>query len=178
MKKNLLILALLLIGSASVFAQAKKVTSVEGRYSIALPKDFTPLEATTEPVTTNDSTKLLVHIQSYYDAKGNVLVVSYNDYPDSTFIGLDEKVMLDFARDGAINNMKGVIEKQSNFTQQGAPAKSVHYTSVSDGKNYFNLFQCAIARPRLYQLIFLGLDKKERDTKKIKNMMKSFTLIK
>ena len=177
MMKKFLVIAALLVFGITAYAQGKKITSVEGRYSITLPKDFTPLEETTEPVTTEDSTKLLVHIQSFYDTKGDVLVVSYNDYPDSVFIGQDQNLMLEYARDGAINNMKSVIEKQSNFKVQKNPAKIVHYTSESDGKPSYNLFQCVVARPRLYQLIFIGLDKKERETKKIRDLLKSFTLI-
>ena len=168
----------IVVGSTDVFSQAKKLTSPEGHFSVMLPDGFSEPEKSDNPIKMEDSSEVMIHMYSSYNLKGEVFLVSYNEYPELFFNKDFQKTMLDNVRDGAIGNMKGVIEKEKDFKFEGSPSRTVYFSAETNGKPSFNRFQCIIAKPRLYQLIYIGYSKKDRDAKKITELFKSFKITK
>ena len=168
----------LITASHNVYSQGKKLTSPEGHFSVMLPEGFSEPEKSDNPIKMEDSSEVMIHMYSSYNLKGEVFLVSYNEYPELFFNKDFQKTMLDNVRDGAIGNMKGVIEKEKDFKFEGSPSRTVYFSAETDGKPSFNRFQCIIAKPRLYQLIYIGYNKKDRDAKKITELFKSFRITK
>lgn len=172
------ILLAILALNTRVFSQEKILRCEEGHFLITLPDGFSEPEKSSNPIKLEDSSELMIHLYSSYNIKGEVFIVSYNEYPENFFDTELQKTMLDNVRDGAIGNMKGVIKKEKDFSFQGSPARSVYFTAETEGKPSFNRFQCILAKPRLYQLIYIGYSKKDRDAKKITGLFKSFKITK
>ncbi len=153
------------------------VESKEGRFSIVLPDSFPPPEMSAKPVTTEIG-DITMHLYTSSKSDGSAFIMSYNDYPDSAF-AKDQSRMMDDIRDGALGNMNARLEHQKDYTFDGHPARTLDFSLSSEGRQGYGRLQYMIAKPRLYQVIFLAIDNKaERDAETIQQSFASFKLLK
>jgi hypothetical protein len=156
-----------------LFAQGKEVATVEGRFSITLPEGFSNPESSRQLIQT-EAGQIPLQLYTSTSKNNEVFLISYNDYPDSIFTAENLSKMLDNVRDGALQKMKAEMERQMDFTFEGNLARTINFKLKIDDKQSFGRMDFMIVVPRLYQIIYLGTVKKDRDAKVIKDAFKSF----
>ena len=119
-----------------------------------------------------------MHLYTSSKSDGSAFIISYNDYPEHAFVKETPK-MMDDIRDAVLGNMDAKLEEQKDFTFEGNPARTLNFSLQSEGHSGYGRLQYFIARPRLYQMIFLALDNQyERDQAAINRTFTSFKLLK
>ncbi len=154
------------------------IDSKEGKFSITLPPGFGNPTLKTNPIET-DAGKIDMHLYSSEKSDGSAFILSFNDYPIETFDMKPMEKMMDDVRDGVIGDMKGNQEKQTDFKYEGSPARSVWFNTMLDEthKGYGRL-DYIIAKPRLYQMIYIGMDASTVESNEVKNAFNSFKIVK
>jgi hypothetical protein len=158
---------------AGLFAQGKEIATADGHFSVTLPEGFSNPEFSRQFVQTAAGD---IPMQLYTSTSKNneVFLISYNDYPDTIFTAENLSKMLDNVRDGAIEKMKAEMERQMDFTFEGNLARTVNFKLKIDNKESYGRMDFMIVVPRLYQIIYIGTTKKDRDSKAIKDAFRSF----
>lgn len=88
-------------------------------------------------------------------ANGSVAYgVTYNDYPDSVRKTNPEKV-LDSAREGVKNNLKGTVVAETKSIVNDYPARDFTVESEVDGQKLFYHTRLVLVESRLYQLLIV-----------------------
>lgn len=96
---------LLQTGLNEWFPQSKTIRSEEGRFSVVAP---IALQESTQDVNLDTGDVLPVHSFAG-DRKGVSYLVAYADYPASVVRTVDAQVILEGARDGAVQNINGAV---------------------------------------------------------------------
>lgn len=167
--------------SASVDSGAKaappvgvKLGSREGRFNVEFPPGFTNPEQRTVEVET-PAGKLPMTLYTSSQDTSSAYMIAFLDYPLDAFQAGIEK-MLDGAREGALKNMNATLEKQESVTLSGHPGRSITFKGTSQGKEVFGRIDYYIAKPRLYQILFLTSNKARVTTPEITKCFSSFTI--
>lgn len=171
-----ILLIVLLLSSVVGYGQTKQLATLDGRFSIYIPSTFSDPQFSSQTIQ-SDAGDLLLKMYTTSSKDDQVFVVSYNDYPDSVIVASNVSKMLDAVRDGALKNMDAKMEKQMDLTVQGNPARTVQFTSTTEGVTTYGRLDCVLAAPRLYQIIYICSDKAKRSAKEIKQVFSSFKLI-
>lgn len=166
--------ALLEIRAAKILAGVVFESST-GRFTLTVPGGFSTPEHSTTPIETSSGT-VDMHMFTSARGTGDVLLIGYVDYNDDAFSNGIEP-MLDGAADGAMKNLDGKIESQNNVTLAGNPGRSLTFAGVSQGTKVYGRIDYYIARPRLYQVLYLSKNKKSVAAKDIKGTFGSFKLL-
>jgi len=181
LRTALICITLLVIAGCSSKEQAPPsglfVISSEGKFSVILPDSFPAPKVSTKQVATEvGDINMYLHESSKSD--GSAFIISYNDYPGDAFTKEISVIMDDISK-AVLGNMDAKIEEQKDFTFEGHPARTLNFSLRAGGRDGFGRLQYFIARPRLYQMIFLALDDKyERDKDAIDRTFASFKLLK
>jgi hypothetical protein len=145
--------------------------SPDGRFSVSLPPGFSEFESNKNTQPTAVGPIELTILQS--ENSRGALVAGYSDYPVASFKGRTPQQMFQGARDGALKNVNGTLEKEENIAVQGRPGLAI-YGSGNEGV-YF-LFKIILDKPRLYQIGFISKDRAELDKADIQAYFDSFHL--
>jgi hypothetical protein len=95
-------------------------------------------------------------------------LVGYIDYKSkSVFAGRTSKVAFDGARDGALANMGATLEDERDFEYQGFPARVFTFKGFTMGKQIYGRQLLILESYHLYQVMFIGYTKTERDEEDI-----------
>jgi serine/threonine-protein kinase len=96
-------------------------------------------------------------------------LIGYIDYKSpSVFAGRTTKVAFDGARDGALANMGATLEDERDFEYQGYPARVFTFKGFTMGRQIYGRQLLILESYHLYQVMFIGYTKGERDTEDIK----------
>ncbi|HJW28412.1 MAG TPA: hypothetical protein VJ508_04080 [Saprospiraceae bacterium] len=152
------------------------VESKDGKFSVILPDSFPQPEVSSKQVPTEVG-EITMHLYSSDKPDGSTFIISYNDYPENAFVKETPK-MMDDIRDGALGNLGATLEGQNDFSFEGYPARSLDFSIASEGYQGYGRLQYFIAKPRLYQVIFLASDRAVRDLEVIRKTFASFKLLK
>lgn len=170
-----LVATLLLLVSWSPVAYAQKLySSADGGFMVAFPTGYPSPQADSSEVPTQIGA-LTMHTFLTEQA-GAACMVAYSDYPESAFEGANVKALLDSARNGALNNVRGKLIKQKKISINGHPGLSVYFRGKSGSTTIFGRFDYYIVAPRLYQIGFMALSQKEVDKPAVKAYFSSFQL--
>jgi hypothetical protein len=91
-------------------------------------------------------------------------LVGYIDYKSkSMFAGRTTKMAFDGARDGALANMGATLEDERDFEYQGYPARVFTFKGLTMGKHIYGRQLLILEGFHLYQVMFIGYTKTERD---------------
>ena len=82
-------------------------------------------------------------------------IVGYSEYPDIVF-QTDEETLLDGARDGAIENVKGQVTTERKITVAGHTGREIIGTSPSSNIGF--TARVFLAKPRMYMLVYTQYD--------------------
>ncbi len=155
-------------------AQQETVVSEEGRFSITLPSGYPEAAVTTKDVeTAMGQVKLTVFISAVKDA---FCMVVFNDYSAADMKGKDSDAILNGARDGALKNLNGTLEDEDEYTLDGYPGRRIYFSSTSDNDAIYGQSVFLLVKNRLYQVVFIGSDKKAPKKTEIRAFFKSFKL--
>lgn len=171
-----LLFIVLLLSSVASYAQTKELATLDGHFSIVLPDTFSDPELSSQTIP-SDAGDLLLKMYTTSSQDNQVFVISYNDYPDSLVVASNIPKMLDAVRDGALKNMNAKMEKQMDLTFSKSPARTVNFISTIEGVISYGRIDIMLVAPRLYQIIYITANKKQRSSKEIKNVFLSFKLI-
>jgi serine/threonine-protein kinase len=95
-------------------------------------------------------------------------LVGYIDYKSkSVFAGRTTKMAFDGARDGALANMGAKLEDERDFEYQGFPARVFTFEGFTMGKQIYGRQLLILEGYHLYQVMFIGYTKTERDEEDI-----------
>lgn len=162
--------------SSTEAAKGMELASADGRFKVMIPEGFANPQESTMPLTTAVGT---LNMKVFTAAKGDaaVFMTAYVDYPEEAFAnGTD--VMLDGAREGAMKNLNGTVDRQESITLDGNPGRSVTFSGKSQGIDVYGRVDYYIAKPRLYQILYLSQSKDGLDDESIKNGFSSFAITK
>jgi len=148
--------------------------SSQGRFNVKFPPGFTnPQEGTKEVET--PAGKLMMTIYTSAQDTTSAYMVAYLDYPEEAFnAGIE--AMLDGAREGALKNMSATLEKQESVTLSGHPGRSMTFNGTSQGRPVYGRIDYYIAKPRLYQILFLTSNKEQVSSPEITACFSSFAI--
>lgn len=102
-------------------------------------------------------------------------IVGYSEYPDIVFRA-DEKDLLDGARDGAIENVKGEVTSERQITVAGHTGREIVGTSPSSNIGF--TARVFLAKPRMYMLVYTQFDKSKPISDHGKTFLDSFQITK
>jgi hypothetical protein len=178
MKKHPLLIALLL--AAFVLTgygqKAEPFTSTDGRFSFIPPTGYTAFVFEQRSRTT-ETGDLEIHQYSKNLARGSCMIAFY-DLPESVFQSKTIQKLLEDGRDGGVKNVNGVLDKEVAITVDGYPGLSI-YLQVKKGEQTFYIrSDFVVAKPRMYNYLYLSLDKAEFDKADIKEFFGSFHITK
>lgn len=145
-----------------------KLTSTEGRFSILLPANFEPYA-----FESRKSGALLINEYSASAERGT-WTVAYYDVSPSIFQKFTVQQVLDASRDGTVKS--GVLKREDAITVNGLPGRSVVSQDKSGEHILYSRSVFVIDKPRIYNYLFLSLDKAELDKPDIKKFFDSFTV--
>jgi hypothetical protein len=147
-------------------------TSKEGRFSFIPPVGFDKFNFEKRPKKT-DAGDLEIHQYSSNLARGTCLI-AYYDLPESLFQSKSIQKMLEDGRDGSIKNANAVLDKESAITVDGYAGLSFYAHIKNGDKIIYTRSDFVIAKPRLYNYLYLSLDESELYKTDVKNFFKSF----
>lgn len=149
--------------------------SEEGDFSVTLPQGF---PAPTH-VKQSQSAETGVKTDGYTSrsARGTCLV-AYFEYPDSYFAGKDAKKLLEYRTSNLVRKTNATLQKKEAFSLQGHPAIALQMTvtDASSGKKSYMRRHEIMAKPRVYQIVFLTEKEDEIGKADIEAFLKSFQL--
>lgn len=102
-------------------------------------------------------------------------IVGYSEYPDIVF-QTDEDELLDTARDGAIENIKGVVTTEREITVAGHTGREIVGTSPSSNIGF--TARVFLAKPRMYMLVYTQYDQNKPISDHGKTFLDSFQITK
>jgi hypothetical protein len=102
-------------------------------------------------------------------------IVGYSEYPDIVF-QTDEETLLDGARDGAIENVKGEVTSERAITVAGHTGREIIGTSPSSNIGF--TARVFLAKPRMYMLVYTQYDKSKPISAHGKTFLDSFQITK
>jgi hypothetical protein len=176
------IIALLLVFATSgAMAQKKKkgfvLTSRDGNFTVILPAGFDPPTRNIED-SENDHGTITATTYTTGNQRGACLV-NFTSYPDEIFEQATSEVMLDGARDGALQGNEESLESQEDYMFGAYNARTVIFASTTDdGTPLYSKFVWIIARPFLYQVAFVAYDRDDLDAADITKYFDSFKITK
>lgn len=173
--KLIIFVALSLLSTICV-GQYKEIATLDGRFSIKIPDTFSDPELSAQSVE-SELGVLPMKMYTAVSQDDQVFVISYNDYPDSIFYASMIPTMMDNVRDGALSKMEATMERQMDYSLNGNPARTVNFKSIIEGTESYGRLDYIIVAPRLFQIIYITPDKKQRSSKDIKDAFASFKLI-
>lgn len=144
-------------GSSSDASEGKKLASEAGRFSVQFPGGFPDAKESSQNVSTKIGDLTMYTYLTEMDSAA--CMVAYSDYPDKAFEGADIDALLDSARNGALNNVKGTMESEEKIELNGHPGRSVIFTGNSGGTTIHGRFDYYLIKPRLYQVGFMSLSR-------------------
>ncbi|HEX8844162.1 MAG TPA: hypothetical protein VF791_05940 [Pyrinomonadaceae bacterium] len=124
------------------------------QFSVSMPG--TPMKSDqTEPSPAGPIQIHLYTVSQGYEG----YIVGYSEYPDLVFSSGNNDVLLNGARDGAIQNVNGKILNERNITLSGYPGREI--TGNAPSQNISFTARLFIAKPRMYMLMYTqyGVDK-------------------
>jgi hypothetical protein len=135
----------------------EKLMSDTGRFSVQFPGGFPKATKASQPIQTKlGPLTMITYVTEEAEA---ACMVAYSDYPDEAFEGADINVLLDSARNGALRNVNGTMEKEEQISINGSPGRSIVFTGKSQGKTIHGRFDYYLVKPRLYQVGYMALAK-------------------
>lgn len=135
----------LMRGDGGKLEEFKPYRSDEGSFSILLPGKP---NRTVQKIETSVSPLEFVMYQAGSDEIG--FIAGYVDYPDMMFENVDIEKMLDGARDGAVQNVKGKLLNEKVLDFHGNPGREleIEVPNKATLKSRIILIDC-----RLYQIM-------------------------
>lgn len=150
-------------------------TSFDGRFIVTPPPGFPAFQSNT--VTLSDVNIEIHKFISESAGSGSTIIVAYYDLPESV-AGRAPQETLDRARDGALKEVHGRLEKQENLTVKEYPAQSVYLSADLDsGKPVYGRFLTVLKQRRVYLLTHVTLDRAELERPESEAYFKSLTLL-
>lgn len=146
--------------------------SKEGRFSVTPPSGYPKFvhEVNNRP---SDAGTLEIH-QYSSDKERSTCMVAYYDLPQSLFQSKSIEQMLKDGRDGAVSG--GTLEKEKAITVNGYSGLSVYVTVANGGKTIYARSDFVIAKPRMYNYLFLSMDESDLYKDDVKNFFNSFNI--
>ena len=153
MKKFLIFLLVLLAASAFDAGKSPKPNfrSEEGKFAIWFEEKP---EQSTQSVPT-EAGEILVTMFMYEKSPAEVYIVSYNDYPETLLEGSDPVTVLEGARTGVVENIKGTVTREKAGEFSGYPSLDF----MAEGEGLFLAYKLIMVDKRLYQIGILKDDK-------------------
>ncbi len=166
--------ASLAVSTAGRAFEGTLLESKEGRFSVRIPEGFSSPEESTMPLETAVG-KLDMEVFTATQGESSVFMAAYIDYPESAFeAGIP--AMLDGAREGALKNLHGKVLSQKSTSLLGHPGRSMKFVGKTGGMRVYGRVDYFIARPRLYQVLFLSSAKAMVEDPTVTAAFKTFTI--
>lgn len=149
-------------------------TSRAGGFAVAFPNGYPNPRVDSSEVSTQIGSLTMYTFLT--EQASSACMVAYSDYPEEAFEGANMKALLDSARNGALNNVRGKLIRQKKISINGNPGLSVYFRGKSGATTIYGRFDYYIVTPRLYQIGFMALSQKEVDARNVKTYFSSFRL--
>ncbi len=112
------------------------------------------------------------------EARRGACLFGYIDYKSKkVFAGRTTQAAFDGARDGALANMGSTLEEERDFEYQGYPARVFTFQGVTMGKQIYGRQLLVLEGQHLYQVMFIGYTKGERDEDDIEAFFKALEIV-
>jgi hypothetical protein len=184
MKTNLLLLVLLWTiltvtglaqatdSSSDTLSKDNNFVSQSGKFRVTLPSGFTKLNFSTRSNATDAGT---LQINQYgQDLARGTCMIAYYDLPESLFQTKGLATMLEDGVAGAIKQAQATLTKKEEITVDGFSGRSIYVKIENNGKTIYARSVFVIAKPRMYNYLFLSLDEAELYKADVKNFFSSF----
>ena len=160
---------LTLAGAARSQDDFQRFTSKAGGFTLLMP---------TEPKTQTQNLETAVGtitVTMYIAEKnGAAYFASFNDYPAELVQKSDPQAILDGARDGAVNNVKGKLLNEKKIAIGSHPGRDITFEAVNG--QYLARSRMYLVNQRLYQIMVLA-PREQGLPAKIDQYLDSFQLI-
>jgi hypothetical protein len=148
----------------------KEFRSQAGRFSVRLPG--TPKEDKQAIDTAVGKIDMFLFV---YEVSNDVAyLIMYNDYPEDVVAKADKTTMLDGARDGAVENVKGKLRSEKNVSISGSPGREI-VVDTSDAPLSTIKSRMYLVKNRLYQVMAV-VPKGKETSKDVDKFLDSFKL--
>jgi hypothetical protein len=162
--------------SGLLYGQGAEIASSDGKFVLKFPAGFDNPSFSVKDITTAaGKLKLGQYVSKHPD--GRVFIISYNDYPKEYLMKAHIPELMDTIRESSLRSMQATLERQMDFTFEGGPARTVSFTLKINGVTGYGRLDYYLVSERLYQVIYIGLRKEDRDSKELKSSFKSFQLL-
>jgi hypothetical protein len=162
------------LATAQPTQTVNRFSSEAGRFSVALPPNYPDFQQTKQTQQTATG-NVELHIFNSETRRG-ACVIGYSDFSPAAFEGKTPQKMLEGGRVGALENIKGTLEKEESTTVQRYPGLIVYAAASLEGKPIYFRFIFVLARPRVYQIGFLTFDRAFLDGPEVQAYFKSFRI--
>lgn len=155
---------------------SKPFISFEGRFIVTPPPGFLDFERSTQ--TLSDGKTELHLYRSHSPDGSSALVIGYADLSEVA-ASRPPTVILEAARDRALETVNGTLEKQENLTIQGQPALSF-YGSAPDqdsGRQVYFRYDAILKLRRFYSFCYTRVDNAKLNSPETIASFKSFVLL-
>lgn len=152
--------------------QDETFTSEEGKFSVIPPTGFGKFEYS-ERRNTTDAGEIVVR-QYSQSSDRNTCIIAFYDIPESLFQTKSIEKMLEDGRDGALARSKGILDKETAITVDGNPGISFYSHIETQNGTVYARSDYVIAKPRVYNYLYLSLMELELHKNDVKNFFSSF----
>jgi hypothetical protein len=159
-----------------IFQTGNTFTSKEGRFSATPPTGFSDFKFSSR-VNPTDAGDITIN-QYLQNLDRGTCLMSYYDFPESLFQRKTIQKMLTDGRDQAVKNMNATVKKEDSITVDGNSGLSLVVEIPKDGKMIYARVDFIIAKPRVYNYLYLSYDQAEINKTDVKNFFKSFHVLK
>jgi len=170
--KNIIVICTCLAAAVLVAAEpatkAGRFASKAGRFTIEMPGE--PKEQINKIDTALGPIDL--HLFVFSPDPNIVYIASYADYPEDVIKKSDSEKMLNGARDGAVKNINGKLDREKKITIDKHPGRDI--SIVAD--QAMARVRMYLVDARLYQVILVSTSKESVTSKDAEKFLDSFKL--
>jgi len=162
----------LLVAMNGISQAAEEFKSEAGKFSLTVPA---PMNEKTQEVETGAG-KITVHMYLSEIASGAYLAF-YSDYPAEAVKQVGAKSILDNARDGAANNIKGKVTREKEVELDGHPGREFDVEAKLNGADVKITARLFLVDNRLY-MVYVAYKVEQGSAEEIDKFLNSFKLLK
>lgn len=151
-----------------------EIVSAEGKFRIAMPEGFSNPTEGTLPLVTGTDTTFMKAYTAVRDTS-TAFIISFTEMTQGS-VAVDHGPVFDMARDAALRNINGTLERQESRTLNGHPGRSIFFTGDLQGQPLAGRADLYLAMPRLYQIYYISTQKESVGSEQVKQAFDSFTL--
>lgn len=164
----------IILGGCSADNTQKVISSAEGNFTVTLPPGYPSAEKSTQNVGSAIGNIGLTIFAS--ENSNGCCMICFCDYPDEIIEKSNIGDLLDGARNGALANIKGTMEKEEPYSVEGNQGRKVYFSLTAGQKKGYGQAIFLVVKSRLYQMMFLSTKKENPGKPEIQEFFKSFKL--